>query len=351
MQRLQVLLFSVASCSAAVATPAPAPSGGGMDFLSIGDWGDTGAKKIAGFMGTYQPQYVLAIGDNFYNSGVSGDNDPQFEDKFEQTFTASSLQVPWYVCAGNHDYYGGTKGVQAEMDYTKTNKRWHYPSLYFDFVQTAPDGTSVHILSIDTWRLCGGDQYIAFDPVTGRGAIKNITQVKEEHKLGLMDKGKMQDILSTFEQEDPNDPINVRATPDAAQEAWIDATLGNSTSTWRIVMGHFPVYSASAGEHGDTTYLVNYLEPILAKHKVHAYFAGHDHILQHIQKDAGGTHFFGSGAGARTHSNVNTSYAGLKGYNAGHYGFMYHHIDSKSFTTSFVDDTGAVKYSAAFAHF
>lgn len=36
------------------------------------------------------------------------------------------------------------------------------------------------------------------------------------------------------------------------------------------------------------------------------YFSGHDHILQHNQNNA--VNYFGSGAGARTHTGVNTSY-------------------------------------------
>ena len=72
-------------------------------FLSIGDWGDSAAKEVSPAMGKFSPDFVLALGDNFYDDGVSGVEDPQFKDKFEDTFTAPSLQVPWYVCAGNHD--------------------------------------------------------------------------------------------------------------------------------------------------------------------------------------------------------------------------------------------------------
>jgi len=121
-------------------------------FLSIGDWGDKGAKKLSQHMGSYSPEFVLAIGDNFYDKGVSGVDDPQFKEKFEDTFAEDALQVPWYVCAGNHDYYGGNTGIQAEMDYTQKSDRWYYPSLYYSKDVTAADGTSITLLSIDTWR-------------------------------------------------------------------------------------------------------------------------------------------------------------------------------------------------------
>jgi hypothetical protein len=55
------------------------------------------------------------------------------------------------------------------------------------------------------------------------------------------------------------------------------------------------------------------LLPILTEQGVDAYFSGHDHILQHIYDDREGpTHFFGSGAGARSHSGVNDGYTGLQ---------------------------------------
>merc|ERR1711874_162490 len=37
----------------------------------------------------------------------------------------------------------------------------------------------------------------------------------------------------------------------------------------------------SIGVHGHTATLLDYLEPLLVKHKVDAYISGHDHTLQH----------------------------------------------------------------------
>lgn len=46
--------------------------------------------------------------------------------------------------------------------------------------------------------------------------------------------------------------------------------------TWLLVAGHYPIYSV--GEHGDTSELQSYLQPLLQKYGVHAYFCGHDHL-------------------------------------------------------------------------
>jgi len=32
-------------------------------------------------------------------------DDPQWQSSFEKVYTASSLQVPWHVVLGNHDYH------------------------------------------------------------------------------------------------------------------------------------------------------------------------------------------------------------------------------------------------------
>lgn len=72
---------------------------------------------------------------------------------FAQT---DSLQVPWYVTAGNHDYKGN---VTAQLEYSSRSKRWNFPELYYDhiFEFDNEDGgvTSVHLVMIDTVILSG----------------------------------------------------------------------------------------------------------------------------------------------------------------------------------------------------
>jgi len=312
------------------------------EFLSIGDWGDKGAHNIAGYMGKYKPEWILAIGDNFYSKGVSGVDDPQFKDKFENTFTAPSLNVPWYVVSGNHDYYGGDKGIAGEIAYTQKSKRWTFPKFYYDQVIKASDAT-VHIISTDTWRINGGDTYVNFDPYTNRASLKNKTNIEYRYQIGAddMDKDKRDILIKTFSEDDPLDPVVPKA--DQTQLDWIKNTLKSSTADWKIVQGHFPVYSCTTGEHGDTKSLIKLLLPIMKENGADVYFSGHDHILQHINRD--GIHFFGSGAGAKKHKGVNTKYTGLMGYHQDSYGFMVHEVTKTKLVTSFVDDRGAITYN------
>jgi hypothetical protein len=50
-----------------------------------------------------QSQFVVSLGDNFYQSGVSSLDDPRFQHTFERMYVHPSLvELPWYVIAGNH---------------------------------------------------------------------------------------------------------------------------------------------------------------------------------------------------------------------------------------------------------
>jgi hypothetical protein len=80
-----------------------------------------------------------------------------------------------------------------------------------------------------------------------------------------------------------------------AQLIWLDGELAKSTSKWKIVYGHHPIYSD--GEHGDSLVLTRRLLPLL-KNRVDVYLVGHDHILNHIKAEAGVEFFVSGGGGA-----------------------------------------------------
>ncbi|MGH2574998.1 MAG: metallophosphoesterase [Ignavibacteria bacterium] len=95
-----------------------------LSFLVIGDWGRDGKfnqMEVANQMGLYAQKlnvsFVISTGYNFYPDGVFSIFDNQWQTSFENIYTHISLQIPWYVSLGNHDYLGN---VQAEIDYTKT---------------------------------------------------------------------------------------------------------------------------------------------------------------------------------------------------------------------------------------
>ena len=380
----------VAAMAACLATARPADA---FTFLSIGDWGGSAAKKLNPYMGQQTPEFVIAIGDNFYSRGVKGIEDSQFQTKFEDTFTAPSLKnVSWYVTSGNHDYYGGQAGIDAEIEYTNHSQRWEFPDYYHSKDIIAADGTKILVVATDTWRINGGDTFVKFDPQTERMALHSQAHVEEMYRSGNMLKSTYETLLEHFEEEDATDPIPWDPTKshDKVQLDWVEATLMGSDADWKVVMGHFPIYSATTHEHGETPKLIKYLDPILHKAKADMYFSGHDHILQHTiregvsyfgepfcsnQKESSGPFLgittcdssltlfaraemtaaipcaphmrsdgAGSGAGAMKHTGVNKRYPGLQGSASAQYGFMVHEGNKTALTTTFVMDDGSRPY-------
>ena len=111
-----------------------APTTEQLSFLAIGDWGGTdgapyyepgqmacshGMAKVAHALDS---KFVVALGDNFYGSGIHGNaHNPRFRETFEDVYTDKALQTPWYIIAGNHDHLGN---VTAQIEYTQWSARW-----------------------------------------------------------------------------------------------------------------------------------------------------------------------------------------------------------------------------------
>ena len=249
----QFLPGSLQAAAAALESPPPA---GGLNFLIFGDWGRKGQKdqvEVAAQMAqaaqVVGAKFIVSVGDNFYNDGVASVDDPQWQTSFEQVYTAPSLQVPWQVILGNHDYRGN---CDAQIAYGKTHPRWKMPARYYVRSETIDAATTADFFYLDTSPM-----------------------VKSYHLDAHLKKE-----IDTQDVEQ--------------QLAWFRAALTASKAQWKIVVAHHPIYSG--GEHGDMPDLIKSVLPLLHEHKVQVYFNGHDHDLQHLQ--AGEVNLFCSGAGS-----------------------------------------------------
>eukprot|EP00164_Ancoracysta_twista_P011166 GFYU01017106.1.p1 GENE.GFYU01017106.1~~GFYU01017106.1.p1 ORF type:complete len:392 (-),score=152.57 GFYU01017106.1:184-1359(-) len=291
----------------------------GLNFLVIGDWGTKDDAYVAKAMGSAasqtKSQFVIAAGDNFYENGVKDEFDDQFKSKFEKVFTESSLQVPWYAIAGNHDHH---QNVTGQIAYSAHSKRWTFPDYWYSKVFQVPSSkTTVEILFIDTIIL----------------------------EAGLTDRVSDSDILLTHSHSD-------QKVKDAqAQMKWIEDTLKNSKADWLLMVGHYPVYSI--GEHGSQSELIQHLKPLLEKYNVAAYLNGHDHGLQH--NDAPGVvDYFVIGNGAKSELqeghghdlDFNKFYYPrtlLEMYHG--YGFGHVSVTDDTLTVDMIDHKGKVLYT------
>lgn len=283
------------SLEAAVASP------GGLNFAVIGDWGRRGrpdqtqvAQQMAIACKNAAATFVVSLGDNFYDDGVADLQDPHWEQSYERVYSAESLQVPWYVILGNHDYRGN---CNAQLQYAQMHPKWNMPARYYSKVYPIDAATNVECFYIDTTPFI-------------RGYLKD----KHMRDIAQQDTGK--------------------------QFQWLDAALGDSKAQWKIVLGHHPVYSAGK-YHGNEPDLIEMIQPLLVKHKIPAYFAGHDHDLQHLQ--VGDTNYFVSGGGSE-HRDTGVSPESKFGKSAS--GFCMVAMTSKEMQVRFIDNLGAPLHSA-----
>lgn len=269
-------------------------------FLVLGDFGRNGyfgQTEVAQMMDQAAHQldieFVVTTGDNFYENGVASVNDPLIQSSFENVYTGPSLLVDWFVSLGNHEYRGN---VQALIDYSDVSRRWNLPARYYSKSFDAGKNGKIDMFVVDTSPLYA--PYYA------------------EEKYAAVAK------------EDSS-----------AQLRWLDKALSSSKADWKIVVGHHPLLTGSKRSK-EPRYVSERLQPILARHQVDAYFAGHEHDLQHLVTSRG-THVFVSGAGSEIRPTGNipeTKFAEARN------GFMAVSVDSTSMKVNVIDLNGRIRY-------
>jgi tartrate-resistant acid phosphatase type 5 len=229
---LGIVLYSTSAyCQQSL--PAPLQSKPALVFFSLGDQG-SGSKaqrqvaaameKVAKQSGN--PDFILLLGDNFYQSGVFSVYDHQWQEKFEKIYNGPALQkIPFFAVLGNHDHRGDS---QAQISYSQQSMgsgRWQMPDKFFKVDMGRSEGRPL-------LRLVG---------------------------------------LDTTDKESFNQQARFisRAFSPPAEKP-----------IWRIGAGHHPIHSVSS--HGPTLAMHGKILTAMIKSKLHLYLAGHDHNLQLI---------------------------------------------------------------------
>jgi hypothetical protein len=233
--------------------------------------------------------FVLFLGDNIYESGVTAVTDIQWKLKFESVYNQPSLQMPFLAILGNHDYY---LNPQAQIEYTFVSSRWYMPDWYYTRSFETDDSTVLQLFCLNTAPM----------------ASRNGSPARD---------------TSAY----------------AAQLQWLESGLSGSKARWKIVAGHHPLYSN--GDHGDDPHLASLLEPLFVRHNVDMYLAGHEHDLQ-LLRPVNGVHYVISGGGGKhrdTEWRENTLYA------ATNLGFVRISISRADALVQFFNAAGNLKYA------
>jgi tartrate-resistant acid phosphatase type 5 len=105
--------------------------------------------------------FVLLLGDNIYDDGVSGVDDTQWQTKFEVPY--ADIDLPFYAVLGNHDYGGqlifdvpglGNEWHKGpiEVAYSDYSDKWRMPATFYTFTWG-----NVGIIALDTNSLLWGN--------------------------------------------------------------------------------------------------------------------------------------------------------------------------------------------------
>ncbi|XVF85547.1 hypothetical protein PTKIN_Ptkin17bG0126000 [Pterospermum kingtungense] len=240
-----------------------AKADGSLSFLVVGDWGRRGLynqSQVALQMGIVgeklDTDFLISTGDNFYDNGLSGVDDPAFHESFTDIYTAPSLQKQWYNVLGNHDYRGNVE-AQLSPILTKMDSRW---------------------LCLRSFILNAGHDMAEFFFVDTTPFVTKYFTDPEDHvydwKAILPRKKYIKNLLME-----------------------VESALRESTAKWKIVVGHHTI--KSAGHHGNTDELAIHLLPILQAYDVDLYINGHDHCLEHISSSDSPIQFLTSGGGSK----------------------------------------------------
>lgn len=271
-----------------------------LNFLYVSDFGGKAGKEqksVASAMGKealkINAKFVVTGGDNYHDNGIASENDIRWKTEFEDVYNSTSLQIPWYASLGNHDYLGN---AEAEVKHTALSVRWKLPSRYYSQIEQIDSINSILIVHIDT-----------------------------------------PPFLIRYQKE--NEKYHVAEQNTKLQMKWLDSVLSNTKATWKVVVGHHPIYSA-APKHGDTNELIENILPILIKNNVKVYFCGHDHILQDIHTE--NIEFLVAGGGAKFRD---VSESPNVVFGKGSLGFLSLSVTPEILSFRFIDSEGVILHS------
>ena len=252
--------------------------------------------------------FVVLLGDNFYDEGVESITDPLWTQYFEDPY--ANLDLTFYPTLGNHDGGAGGTGLDLargdiQVDYSATSTKWEMPARWYKHSHG-----NVDLFSIDTSSIFFDGGFLCGDC--------------DDNSI--------------------------------AQASWLQSEwAGGSTGLWKIAYGHHPYLSN--GPHGNAGLyegipflpyvsgdeIKDFLEGNICG-QVDFYLCGHDHSRQYLQDTCAGTNLIVAGAGAKR--------TDIEGNNPVHWqdsdpdmeGFVWFEADGNQLTVQFWNKNGVMDY-------
>jgi hypothetical protein len=258
-------------------------------FASIGDYGNGYSDEgdVAGLIGSWNPDFVISLGDNRYGSK-----------SFDQTVGRFYCNV--LADAGSGSYCsGGNSPINA-----------FFPSMgNHDYT----DGN-------------GLNEYLNYFTLPGAGITGSGTSGSERYYDFIM--GPVH-----FFVVDSEGALNSNSDR-TAQRNWLQAQLAASGSPWQIVYFHHAPYSSAM--HGSTSGM----QWPFAAWGADAVLSGHDHSYERISAD--GIVYFVNGLGGVSRYEFNSPVQGSQVRYNSDYGAMRIDASDTAMTFEFINVSGNV---------
>ncbi|KAJ3308313.1 Tartrate-resistant acid phosphatase type 5, partial [Boothiomyces sp. JEL0838] len=303
-------------------------------FQVVGDWGSTKSKQVdftnqkivgktmAAFADTFQSDFIVSLGDNFYGSnnysdhGVSSVSDPKWQYDWLDVYNGQRMNsIPWYSVLGNHDWY---QNPQAQIEFTNINDRWFLED-YFYTKRFTIDGKKVEFFYITTELL-----YYGYDGEADSGLWPNTRGTAKDNNM-------RNNFIKLKWTEKENAIQN--------QLAYIEKKLNEGQyADYFFVVGHEDMVTCDGISKN-----MRPLYDLFQKYKITAYLFGHAHQLGY--KQDGPVFFLQSGAGGRAET---CTKPGATWITSNEYGFASVKLTTKSGTVYFYDENGKLLTSTSF---
>eukprot|EP01063_Lacrimia_lanifica_P003215 TRINITY_DN11707_c0_g2_i1.p1 TRINITY_DN11707_c0_g2~~TRINITY_DN11707_c0_g2_i1.p1 ORF type:complete len:425 (+),score=128.76 TRINITY_DN11707_c0_g2_i1:184-1275(+) len=293
-------------------------------FYTVGDWGGgtENQKVVAQAMERHArgvpPDFIVSLGDNFYDAGVASVDSEYFKERFETVYNTKHLgHVPWYLVQGDHDHKGST-GAQVAYGKLRRTPEWNMDALYYTFTKRK-GAAKVRFLMLDSIGLEGG----------------------------LMLETDKRRFAKHY------DPAVSGKEAGEKQVAWLKAQLAGEAHKaavaegWVVAVGHRPVVSACTRARTTAeNRTAGVLHALLQDSGVSVYMNGHDHTMQHLRDaDDRALHYVVNGGGGYETLHGLTPIP-EKVYGDAYYGFCVYTVTQEHMTVDFVDAaSGQVQYS------